>query len=153
MSASESPSDAKLMSHELAHTIQQTQGAKVQDGVSRPGDSLEVEADRVAEAAVSGGQATVTTGAGGSLMRDAVSDVEKLLSYGAFDWAITDDEATQALAILAAMPTAALATAIGRLGQTYKTRLLDNRPEAAKRILITDGANTPASYTAADFLL
>lgn len=133
MASNESPSDAKLMSHELAHTIQQTQGAKVQDGVSRPGDSLEVEADRVAEAAVSGGQTTVTTGAGGSLMRDAVSDVEKLLSYGAFDWAITDEEATQALSILAAMPTAALGTAMGRLGQTYKSRLLDNLPEAAKR--------------------
>ncbi len=129
----ESASDAKLMSHEVAHTIQQTQGAKVADGVSRPTDSLEIEADRVAEAAISGGSASVSTAVGGSLMRDAVSDVEALLSYGAFDWAITDDEATQALGILAAMPTAQLNGAIGRLGQTYKTRLLENLPEAAKR--------------------
>jgi Domain of unknown function (DUF4157) len=134
MGANESPSDAKLMSHELAHTIQQTQGAKVQDGVSSPGDSLEVEADRIADAALSGGSAPVTVAAGGStLMRDAVSDVESLLSYGAFDWAITDDEATQALAILAAMPQAQLGPALGRLGQQYKTRLLENLPEAAKR--------------------
>jgi hypothetical protein len=134
MGADESPKDAKLMSHELAHTIQQTQGAKVMDGVSAPGDSLEVEADRIADAALSGGSAPVTVAAGGgTLMRDAVSDVEKLLSYGAFDWAVTDDEATQALGILAAMPAAQLGPAIARLGQTYKTRLLENLPEAAKR--------------------
>lgn len=134
MGAGESTSDSKLMAHEAAHTIQQTSAAKVADGVSRAGDALEVEADRVADAAISGGQAQITTGAGGStLMRDAVSDVEGLLSYGAFDWAITDDEATQALSILAALPQAALTAALGRLGQTYKTRLLDNLPEAAKR--------------------
>jgi len=99
LGAQASPSDASLMSHEAAHTIQQTQGAKVEAGVAPSDHPLEAEADRVAEAATSGGHASVTVGAGGSIMRDAVSDVESALSYGAFDWAITDADATRALSI------------------------------------------------------
>ncbi|HRC54477.1 MAG TPA: DUF4157 domain-containing protein, partial [Kofleriaceae bacterium] len=135
LSAQESPGDRELMSHELAHTLQQTQGAKVEAGVSQPGQPLEQEADQIAHAAVSGGTATVTTGVGGSLMRDAVSDVEALLSGDEDDedWILSDVEAAEALAILAALPSAELTSAMARLGQTYKTRLLDNLPESAKQ--------------------
>jgi hypothetical protein len=54
------------------------------------------------------------------------------LSYGAFDWAITDDEATQALGILAGLSVKSLASTLAKLEQTYKTRLLDNLPASAK---------------------
>jgi hypothetical protein len=133
LAASESPGDSSLMAHELAHTIQQTQGAKVEAGISQPNDPLEAEADRVAAAAVSGGQASVTVDSGGGVMRDAAEDVEALLSYGTFDWAVTDSDATEALAILAALSVPELTAAMTKLGQTYKNRLLENLPESAKQ--------------------
>jgi hypothetical protein len=133
LGAGQSSTDASLMAHEAAHTLQQTSGAKVESGVSPADHPLEAEADRVADAAVSGGHADVTVGAGGSIMRDAVSDVQDALSYGAFDWAVTDADATRALSILAGMSQPNLVAAMGRLEQKYKTRLLDNLPDAAKR--------------------
>jgi hypothetical protein len=133
LAGNESPGDSKLMAHELAHTIQQTRGAKVEAGISQPSDPLEAEADRVSEAAVSGGKASVTVAGGGGIMRDAAEDVEALLSYGAVDWAITDSEATEALSILAGLAVPELTAAMAKLGQTYKTRLLENLPEAAKQ--------------------
>lgn len=152
LAAGESPADAGLMAHEVAHTIQQTRGAKVEAGVSQPGDALEVEADRVAEAATSGGTAHVSVAAGNAVMRDAVSDVESLLSYGAFDWAITDAEATRALSILSGLSLPALTTAMGRLGQVYKTRLLENLPDSVKqtsgytKVLVAMGPSAVLPY-------
>ena len=152
LSASESPSNSRLMAHEIAHTIQQTQGAKVEDGISPANHPLEAEADRVAEAALSGGQASVTTAAGGNIMRDAAEDIENLLSYGAFDWAITDEEATQALNILGGLDQDGLKACLAKLGGTYKTRLLENLPASHKsgetytRILVALGASGVQQY-------
>ncbi|HEX2849315.1 MAG TPA: hypothetical protein VHN98_02125 [Acidimicrobiales bacterium] len=70
---------------------------------------------------------------GPPVQRDVVSDVESKMSYGAFDWAVTDEEATDSLNMLASLPGPALSSALGRLSQTAKTRLLDNLPAAAKR--------------------
>lgn len=137
LGAGESPLDPELMSHEAAHVIHQggQRGpAQLKGEVSRPGDTLEREADGVAEAVASGGQASVSAGAGaGVIQRDVVSEVESLLSYGTFDWAITDAEATEALAKLASLETAALADAMSRLGADFKTRLLDNLPASARQ--------------------
>lgn len=136
MGAGESTRDTRLMAHETAHTIQQSGGAvaaQAKLAVSSPGDALEREADAVAEAAVSGGRASVSGGVGsGEIQRDVVSDVRDKLSYGAFDWAITDSEATEALELLAGLGTDALSDAMSSLEQMYKTRLLDNLPSSAK---------------------
>jgi hypothetical protein len=71
---------------------------------------------------------------GGShlVQRDAIADVEDKLSYGLFDWAVTDQEAVDALALLAAIPAAKLGTELARLDRKYVDRLLDNLPDAAK---------------------
>lgn len=66
------------------------------------------------------------------LQRDAVSDAEKKLSYDWNDWAITDAEAMEALALLGSIPQAQLPADLKRLGSKYVVRLLDNLPEAAK---------------------
>lgn len=67
-----------------------------------------------------------------TIQLDAIADVEKLLSYGLLDWAITDADAMQALAILEAIPDADLGKQLARLDQKYVNRLLDNLPDAAK---------------------
>jgi len=67
-----------------------------------------------------------------TIQLDAIADVEELLSYGLLDWAITDAEAMEALAILEAIPDADLGKQLARLDQKYVNRLLDNLPDAAK---------------------
>ncbi len=63
---------------------------------------------------------------------DVIGDVRDKLSYGILDWAITDSEAMEALALLGTIPQANLANELKRLGSKYVTRLLDNLPDAAK---------------------
>ncbi len=137
LGAGASKGDQRLMAHEAAHTIHQRGGGgapQAKAEVSTPGDALEREADAVADAVESGGSASVSAGAaGGVIQRDVVSEVEELLSYGALDWAITDAEAREALGKLASLDTEALSAALARLGQDFKTRLLDNLPASAKR--------------------
>jgi hypothetical protein len=135
LGSGESATNTRLMAHEAAHTLHQQggTGAQAKLQVSQPGDALETEADRVADAAVSGGSADVSIGAAAGIQRDVVSDVRDKLSYGAFDWAITDREATQALNMLAALGQEELRTALRQLEQTYKSRLLDNLPAGARR--------------------
>jgi len=56
-----------LVAHEVAHTVQQSGGARRMQfklEVSSPGDSLEYEADRAADAMVSGEAATVSSASG-----------------------------------------------------------------------------------------
>ncbi len=66
------------------------------------------------------------------VQRDTIDDVREKLSYGLFDWAITDAEAIDALAMLSTIPQADLPAALSRLGTKYVSRLLDNLPDAAK---------------------
>ena len=63
----------------------------------------------------------------------ALSSIEELLSYDWNDWAITDEEATQALNLLAGLHFTQIPTAIERMGDTQVGRLLDNLPDGAKR--------------------
>ena len=67
-----------------------------------------------------------------NLQRDVVSDVKEKLSYSFTDWAITDSEAMEALALLGSLPPADLPAAVTRLGTKYVDRLLDNLPDDAK---------------------
>jgi tetratricopeptide (TPR) repeat protein len=62
-----------LIAHEVAHTVQQRGGSPAQQyklAVSQPHDALEVEADRAADAMVSGRQAQVSSG-GTTIARDS----------------------------------------------------------------------------------
>ena len=127
-----------LMAHELAHTIQQTSGTKLNAGISSPGDPLEREADRVAEAAVSGGSADVTAGTSQQIMRDVASDVTKLMSIRIFgwawkvDWAVTDAEANQALGLLSNLPMDRLKDTLARIDRPSRERFHDNLPDSSK---------------------
>jgi hypothetical protein len=47
----------------------------------------------------------------------AIDQVDDLLSYGAFDWAITDAEATKALGLLGALPMSQLKVAVTRINE------------------------------------
>lgn len=67
-----------------------------------------------------------------SLQRDVIDDVQDNLSYSVVDWAVTDSEAMESLALLGTIDPVNLATEIGRLESKYATRLLDNLPDAAK---------------------
>ena len=67
-----------------------------------------------------------------SLQRKVSDTVRDKLSYGVVDWAVTDQEATDALAMLAELPDAQLAQAVAELGSKYVSRLLDNVPAALK---------------------
>ena len=60
----------------------------------------------------------------------AVSTINDNLSYGAFDWAITDGEANESLSLLGALPLSQLRIALGRVNTD---RLLDNLPAASRR--------------------
>lgn len=58
-----------LLAHEVAHTVQQQGASPTRQHkleVSTPGDTAEVEADRAADAMVSGGQAAVSSIGGGA---------------------------------------------------------------------------------------
>lgn len=63
---------------------------------------------------------------------DAIDQVQELMSYGVLDWAVTDSEAMEALALLNALPDAQLAAGLARLDRKYTDRLLDNLPDAAR---------------------
>jgi hypothetical protein len=59
--------------------------------------------------------------------------VRDRLSYGAFDWAITDAEARESLDLLGRLRGDALDDALRQLGTRYVRRLLDNLPGDARR--------------------
>jgi hypothetical protein len=68
----------RLIAHEVAHTVQQRDsgGLQLKSAISSPGDAHEVEADRFADAFVSGGTAPVTQAATAAVSRqEAASDL------------------------------------------------------------------------------
>lgn len=156
LGSGESASDTHLMAHEATHTLHQQGGggaqAKSEFSVSQPGDALEQEADRVADAAVSGGAAPVSIGAAAAVQREVVDDIREKLSYSAFDWVITDAEASECLQLLNGLGQEELIAVLGQLEQEYKTRLIDNLPEGARgtsaftRILCAMGPDAVLPY-------
>jgi len=83
---------------------------------------------------------------------ETITKVQKLLSYSATDWAITDSEAMEALALLESIPADKLAAELKDLPTKYVDRLLDNLPDAAKtgpeyqRIITALGSKGSLSY-------
>lgn len=69
---------------------------------------------------------------GPTVQRAPIDDVRENMSYGFTDWAITDEEALESLALLGAIPPASLAAELAKLDSKYVTRLLDNLPDSAK---------------------
>ncbi|MBA3242259.1 MAG: DUF4157 domain-containing protein [Acidobacteria bacterium] len=69
---------------------------------------------------------------GPTVQRAPIDDVRENMSYGLTDWAITDEEALESLALLGAIPPASLAAELAKLDSKYVTRLLDNLPDSAK---------------------
>jgi hypothetical protein len=64
---------------------------------------------------------------------DTVKDIRDKLSYGLFDWAVTDEEAVQALEMLKKLPAPQQAVALNAIDYG---RLLDNLPEDRKQELV-----------------
>lgn len=67
---------------------------------------------------------------GGKTNSDHLAAAKKLLSYGFFDWAITESDAVTALYLL--QLTGDAGAALYRLGPKYVERLLDNLPDNDK---------------------
>ncbi len=63
----------------------------------------------------------------------AVQQVRELTSYGLFDWAITDAEATSALQHLGLLPIDHIAGARDAIGTKHWTRLIENLPAEQKQ--------------------
>jgi Domain of unknown function (DUF4157) len=123
-----------LLAHELAHTVQQramgrASGSGIELGA--PAALLEREADRAAENAVAGLPIGALGAAhGGVIQRKgsaAVEQIDDLLSYGLFDWAITDAEAVEALTKLKGLPRIEQAEFMS--DPKYANRLRDNLPK------------------------
>jgi hypothetical protein len=72
--APQDPFGMHLLAHEVAHTVQQSSGAareaQFKLEVSTPGDALEVEADRAADAMVDGRAAPIASASGAAIQRD-----------------------------------------------------------------------------------
>lgn len=73
-----------------------------------------------------------TVGPAVEVQRDLVSDSQQLLDYSLTDWAVTDADATQALAKLGQIPDATLRASLMRLGVHLLDRLFENLPDSAK---------------------
>jgi hypothetical protein len=102
----ESEHDERLMAHELTHVVQQRGGTDAQSSGAVRGP---VAAQTIQRA-----------------ISPALDKLESLLSYGIFDWAITDSEAIEALKILESLSR--YEQAVFFSDQKYVDRLIDNLP-------------------------
>ena len=145
------PAGRRLLAHELTHTVQQAAhetAPQPQLTVEAANSPAEAEAAQAAERVVSGQRVTVRQPAAPRVARFKVTDypanevgfqvklrrINHLLSYGLFDWAITDKEALEALQLLESMSSAERATT---LTQINVKRLRNNLPETARPRLET----------------
>lgn len=87
-----------------------------------------------------------------ALRAQTEEDVAKLLSYAWNDWTVTDADATQALALLGALPLAQVKVAVGNIPDIG--RLMDNLPAQARsgpafgKLLIALGSDHAAAHIA-----
>lgn len=123
-----------LLAHELTHTIQQRsmRAASASEITVDEADSpLEREADRAAERIVAGIPADISAATRTRLLQRKgsaeVEAIDDLLSYGIFDWAITDAEAVEALTKLKGLPRIEQAEFMS--DPKYANRLRDNLPD------------------------
>lgn len=56
----------------------------------------------------------------------ALPYLEDLLSYGVFDWAVTDNDAARVFRVIVTLPPAQRATLIDKLGSRFRNRLASN---------------------------
>ncbi len=172
----------ETVAHELTHVVQARQagGGSImgEGGVSSPSHPAEREASQVASAVAQGEAAPAISAApsSGAVHRDSGVDADQdedevpevdegeversleglddLLSYGAFDWAITDAEAWAALGILGSLEIQNLEATIAQMGQTRIDRLLENLPSSARRgaafckVLVAMGPSRVQPYLA-----
>ena len=130
----------KLLAHELTHTIQQSAATPIHSS-SAKSDGTPAIARGLSHAAPSVAKKEMQENAAARLFDQRVARIRKLLSYGVFDWAITDADATEVLHILQAMSPAERTTAL----QTIRLdRLIDNipknlKPELAKIVAESGG--------------
>ncbi|GIH14150.1 eCIS core domain-containing protein [Rugosimonospora africana] len=120
--AGESEHDHRLMAHELTHVIQQSGGASP----TRPVPGAPTAGAPTAGAPTAG--AAVADAPVQRAISPELDQIEDLLSYGVFDWAITDAEALRALALLKTLPRFQQATFFANA--KYAGRLRDNLPDA-----------------------
>lgn len=79
--------------------------------------------------------------------------VRDKLSYGLFDWAVTDADATSALALLGTVPPEQLSQELELVGDDHVARLLDNLPDSARtgpayqRLVQTAGASAILAHS------
>jgi Domain of unknown function (DUF4157) len=104
LGARETEQDHRLMAHELTHVVQQRGG---------PQDSSH--------------PASPTVPAVQRAISPALDKIESYLSYGIFDWAITDAEAIAALQLLEKLPQ--IDQAVFFADPKYAERLQDNLPD------------------------
>lgn len=126
----------QLLAHELVHTLQQ-KGAPPGDldavRIGHPTDVAEREADRLAADALADRAVVATDAAPPRLMRKVSKDfatIKSDLTYGIFDWAITDKEAREVLGILKGLNEQDLKDTVFAMDQEGITgRLFDELPE------------------------
>lgn len=99
----------RLLAHELTHVVQQTGGAALPDGGVGPL------------------QRSPTVGMIQRAVSPQLDEIESLLSYGVFDWAIRDAEAIRALDLLKSLPRFQQATFFAN--RKYVNRLRENLPD------------------------
>jgi hypothetical protein len=101
--------------------------------IDAPGSALERDAERAAANAVAGLPARDLRPAGRALIQRKSAEVEEiddLLSYGLFDWAIRDAEAVEAFTRLKALPRITQAEFMS--DPKFANRLRDNLPDDRK---------------------
>ncbi|MGE0575586.1 MAG: DUF4157 domain-containing protein [Reyranella sp.] len=151
-----------LIAHELAHTIQQRSlpgsGGSVGMELGAADSPLERDADSAAERAMAGAPIDIRQFSGRPVIQRkgsaAVEELDDLLSYGLFDWAITDAEAIEALTKLKGLPRIEQAEFMS--DPKFADRLRDNLPDDRKAefdVIKTDVSNMlPANSTVEDII-
>ncbi|MCA8977431.1 MAG: DUF4157 domain-containing protein [Planctomycetes bacterium] len=106
--APHSPAGRQLLAHELAHVVQARRGrgpAASSQHVAEPGAAVEREAAQVSRRIRCGLPAGPVKGSLGGIALTANSKaIERLISYSAGDWAVTDEEEAAVLRLLRSDP-------------------------------------------------
>jgi hypothetical protein len=142
--------DLHTAAHEAAHVVQQAHGVNLYGGVGQAGDSYERHADAVADRVVAGqssadlldgitsgghGPAAATVQRKGMTVEEAAKRIESLMSYGVFDWAITDGDSLEVVQILQGLSAADRRAALVKVGPKYIKRLAENLPADKANLL------------------
>lgn len=125
----------ELLAHELVHTLQQEgepPGNLDSIRIGHPADAAEREADRLAAHALADQVPITVDPTPPQLMRKVSKDfatIKSDLTYGVFDWAITDKEAREVLAILKGLSDDDLKDTVAAMDREGITgRLFDELP-------------------------